>query len=312
MRGGAFAGSRTGVIHAVMGVGFELHHGETLALVGESGCGKSTLGRLILRLEEPTGGEIRLAGDSILSFRGAELKRFRRRVQVIFQDPLGSLNPRMSIRQIIEEPLVIHGIPPARRQERIMELLEQVELPATVLSRYPHQFSGGQRQRVAIARALALEPELIIADEPVSALDASIQSQILMLFRKLQQEYNLAMLFISHDLSVVRFLGHRVAVMYLGQIMEYGPVEEVYSCPAHPYTQALLAAVPHPSPAAEPVAALSGSPPALGEVPPGCPFASRCPKAEPRCHSAPPPPAVATGDQRWSRCWLNAGAGNQS
>jgi oligopeptide transport system ATP-binding protein len=306
LKAGSFAGTGAQVC-AVNDVSFTLERARTLGLVGESGCGKSTTGRLVLRLIEPTSGAIELDGAEITKARGIELRRMRKRMQIVFQDPLGSLNPRLTIGQIVAEPLLVHGVKRAERMERLGQLLREVELPPDAAQRYPHEFSGGQRQRIAIIRALALRPDLIVADEPVSALDASIQSQILGLLKRLQQEYNVAFLFISHDLAVVRYLCHDVAVMYLGQIVEHGPVQAVFEHPAHPYTKALLAAIPRPEPDAPPVAPLGGALPDAANLPPGCAFASRCPHATLRC-TASAPPVYAVGEQHTSRCWLNESA----
>ena len=300
---GGFSGGG-GLLRAVNEVSFSLNKGRTLGLVGESGCGKSTTGRLILRLIPPTSGIVELDGEDITKAGAARLRRLRRRMQIVFQDPLGSLHPRMTAGYTISEPLLIHGMPAAQRRKRLAELLEQVELPEEAAVRYPHEFSGGQRQRVAIARALALDPDLIIADEPVSALDASIQSQILMLLKQLQEDKGMAYLFISHDLAVIRFICHEVAVMYLGEIVEFGPVEAVYLDPRHPYTQALLSAIPRAEPDPPVVKPLEGSLPSAVAPPDGCAFASRCPHAMPRCYEQAPP-AFDTGKDRWSRCWLN-------
>jgi len=303
IRAGGF-GSRGKRLRAVHNVSFSLEPGQTLGLVGESGCGKSTTGRLVLKLIEPDSGSIKLRGTEFASMHDSQLKELRREVQIVFQDPLGSLNPRLSARQIITEPLVVQRVAPAQREQRLAELLSEVELPRDTVNRYPHEFSGGQRQRLAIARALSLRPALIVADEPVSALDASIQSQILMLLRKLQEEHGLAYLFISHDLAVVRFISHFVAVMYLGEIVECGPVEAVYQTPRHPYTQALLAAIPKPEPRTNGVQPLEGLLPSAIDPPTGCSFASRCSHADIRCLASSPPP-FNVGEQHVARCWLN-------
>jgi oligopeptide transport system ATP-binding protein len=293
-----------GVLRAVHEASFSLERGETLALVGESGCGKSTTGRLVLRLIEPTAGTVELDGTDLTALKGKALKPYRKRMQIVFQDPLGALNPRRTAGQSIVEPLAVHGVQADEQHQRLTELLKEVELPPEAAQRYPHQFSGGQRQRIVLARALALRPELIVADEPVSALDASIQAQMLMLFKRLQGQHGLAYLFISHDLSVVRFLADRVAIMYLGEILELGPVEAVYRSPGHPYTKALLAAIPKPDPQAGEVQPLAGSVPALGPLRQGCPFASRCPQVMDKCRDHEPPAAMIGGGH-YSRCWLN-------
>ena len=269
---------QAGAVRAVDGVSFELHNGQTLGLVGESGSGKSTTGRALVRLNEPTAGSIRLEGRDILgSSSSAEL---RRRVQMIFQDPYSSLNPRMTVGAIIGEPLAIHGRgDAAERRARVMELLDIVGLPRRAATRFPHQFSGGQRQRVGIARALALDPDLVIADEPISALDVSIQAQILNLMKRLQKDLGLAYLFISHDLAAVRYISNRIMVMYLGRIVEVADAAELYRRPLHPYTIALLSAAPVPNPRVEASRKriiLAGDMPSSSEVPTGCRFRSRC------------------------------------
>lgn len=304
LKAGTFAGESGGQLRAVHQVSFTVAAGRTLGLVGESGCGKSTTGRLVLRLIEPSSGGIELDGQDITRLKGRDLKAMRRRMQIVFQDPLGSLNPRLSVGRIIGEPLIVHGWPAGERRERIQELLREVELPPDVLSRFPHEFSGGQRQRVAIARALALRPELIVADEPVSALDASIQAQILSLLKRLQDEHGMAYLFISHDLAVVHHLCHEVAVMYLGEIVETGPVDAVYHDPHHPYTKALLAAIPRAEPNPRPVEPLGGQLPNAADPPPGCAFASRCAHVTARCREQVPP-RFQISDGHTASCWLN-------
>lgn len=290
-------------IRAVHEVNFELERGRTLALVGESGCGKSTTGRLVLRLIEPSSGEVYLAGTDLSAAKAKSVRDLRRQAQIVFQDPMGSLNPRMTVGAAIAEPLLVHGVKTKERRERVAELLREVELGPEYASRYPHELSGGQRQRVAIARALALRPRLIVADEPVSALDASIQSQVLALLLRLQEQHGISYLFISHDLSVVRYIAHEVAVMYLGEIVERGPTDEIFSNPKHPYTQALLRAIPLPIPNAEPVRGLEGSVPSAIDPPRGCPFITRCPYAMEKCTQ--PPPHFAVGLDHSARCWLN-------
>jgi oligopeptide transport system ATP-binding protein len=294
------------LLKAVDGVSFTLTPGETLGLVGESGCGKSTLGRLILALLPPTRGHIVFAGEDLGRVSRKRLKELRRQIQIIFQDPYSSLNPRMTVGQILEEPFVIHNL--GSRPERrawVEELLTEVGLTAEVLDRYPHEFSGGQRQRLGIARALALRPRLIVADEPVSALDVSIQAQILNLLAELQQRHGLTYLFISHDLSVISQISNRVAVMYVGRLMEMAPREVLARARLHPYTQALLAAVPRPTPERTfKPPALKGEPPSPVNVPPGCPFHPRCPEAQlPLCQEAVPP-FRETAVDHWVACHL--------
>jgi oligopeptide transport system ATP-binding protein len=270
----------SGTVRAVDGVTFSIEQGDTLGLVGESGCGKSTTGRAIARLNRPTAGSIRLDGQELTTLDGSALRSMRRRLQMIFQDPYSSLNPRMTVAAIIGEPLEIHGVGTVReRAQRVRELLSVVGLSRQALDRYPHQFSGGQRQRIGIARALALNPDVIIADEPISALDVSIQAQILNLLGRLQRDFRLTYLFIAHDLAAVRHISSRVLVMYLGRIVEFAPSRELYRRPLHPYTVALLSAVPIPDPAVEASRrriVLKGDVPSPANPPTGCLFHPRC------------------------------------
>ncbi len=276
-----------GQVRAVDEVSFALYRGETLGVIGESGCGKSTLIRMLIGLEKPTGGEIRFLGEPIEKGMPASL---RREMQMVFQDPYSSLDPRMSVRRILEEPLRIHGGMSAEQKKQvILPLLEQVGLPREALKKYPHEFSGGQRQRIGIARALALKPTLLLCDEPVSALDVSIQAQILNLFRDLQRQYHLTLLFVSHDMSVIRYISDRVMVMYLGQVMEIATKKELFEHPAHPYTQALMRAVPVPDPERQDqCAVLEGEIPSPIHAPAGCPFSTRCPYASELCRRQRP------------------------
>jgi peptide/nickel transport system ATP-binding protein/oligopeptide transport system ATP-binding protein len=284
---------RIGAVHAVDDISFGIPEGETLGIVGETGCGKSTAARLMVRLLEPTSGEIRFRGEDITGLRGQALKRLRQDMQIIFQDPYSSLNPRKTVGSIIAEPFVIHGQKAEgdERRRAVQELMEQVGLSPEHYNRYPHQFSGGQRQRIGVARALALRPKVIVADEPVSALDVSIQSQILNLLRDLQRDLDLTLVFISHDLSVVRHMCDRVAVMYLGKIVELAESDHLYGHPRHPYTGALLSAVPVPDVAtrARGAALLGGDVPSPVHPPRACRFHTRCPKAQQVCGEVEPP-----------------------
>ncbi|MEA2815978.1 MAG: peptide/nickel transport system ATP-binding protein [Rhodospirillaceae bacterium] len=290
VRRGAF-GLVSGHVRAVDGVDFHLEQGETLAIVGESGCGKSTVGRLVLRLLEPTAGEVRFEGEDLLALSDEAMRARRQRMQVIFQDPYASLNPRMTVGAMLGEPLMLHGLAKteAARRARVGELLELVGLRPDHARRYPHEFSGGQRQRLAIARALAVEPRLIVADEPVSALDVSIQAQVINLMRSLQQRFGMAYIFISHDLAVVKHIADRIAVMYLGKIVETATTEELFRSPRHPYTRALLSAVPLPDPTAvRERALLEGDIPSAMNPPSGCRFHTRCRFAREACrHDVP-------------------------
>lgn len=281
---------RTGTVYAVDDVSFYLDGRETLGLVGESGCGKSTLGRTVIKIYEPTSGQIHFENNPVTHLKGVALKNFRHHVQMIFQDPYSSLNPRMTIASILDQPMRIHGRGGnhRQRQEVIKHLLARVGLDSWALNRYPHEFSGGQRQRVAIARALTLHPKIIVADEAVSALDVSVQSQILNLMKDLQQEFGMAYLFIAHDLAVVRHMAERVAVMYLGKIVEMGSCETLFKAPQHPYTQALMAAIPEVGKKRAHRLILKGDVPSPVKPPSGCHFHPRCPFAEERCQKEVP------------------------
>ncbi|MEU2609957.1 ABC transporter ATP-binding protein [Streptomyces albus] len=288
---------QVGAVKAVEGISFDLYPGETLGIVGESGCGKSTVAKLLMNLEQPTSGTIRYKGEDITKLSGRALKAVRRNIQMVFQDPYTSLNPRMTVGDIIGEPFDIHPevAPKGDRRRKVQELLDVVGLNPEYINRYPHQFSGGQRQRIGIARGLALRPEIIVADEPVSALDVSVQAQVVNLMERLQDEFGLSYMFIAHDLSVVRHISDRVGVMYLGKLAEIGTDEEIYEHPTHPYTQALLSAVPVPDPEAEGKReriVLEGDVPSPANPPSGCRFRTRCWKAEQRCADEVPLLAV--------------------
>ncbi len=296
-----------GHVYAVDGVTFSIAPGETLGLVGESGCGKSTLARAVIRLVEPTAGEVRILGRDILPLTREQMRPYRREAQIIFQDPYSSLNPRMSAGEIVGEPLLVHKIGRASdRREKVAALFERVGLRTSQMNSLPHQFSGGQRQRIGIARALALDPQLIVGDEPVSALDVSIQAQVINLMMDLQAEKNLAYLFIAHDLAVVEHISHRVAVMYLGRIVEHTDKRTLFTNPLHPYTEALLSAVPVPNPRLKRRKhLLQGDVPSPIDPPPGCHFHPRCPYATDRCRTEVPP-LVEVGPAHWVACHLRA------
>lgn len=292
-------------LRAVDGVSFSIQPGETLGLVGESGCGKSTVGRLVLGLERPDAGDIAFEGQSVIRQSASQWRAMRRRAQMVFQDPLNALDPRIALGKQIVEPLVIHGVGDAATQAgTLRSALDAVGLPPEVAHRYPHEISGGQQQRVVIARALVLDPTFVVCDEPVSALDVSVQAQVVNLLARLQHERNIAYLFISHDLKVVRHISHRVAVMYLGQLVEIAERESIFREPLHPYTQALIAAVPIPDPTRRGRRVLlQGDPPSPIDPPPGCRFHTRCPQAQPICREQVPTLDPA-GSGRWVACHL--------
>jgi oligopeptide transport system ATP-binding protein len=297
---------RVGNIKAVDGISFDILKGETLGLVGESGCGKSTTGRAMLQLYRPTAGKVSFSGQELTTLKGEPLRRMRRRMQMIFQDPYASLNPRMTVGDIIGEPLLVHNIAKGKdRRGRVQELLKVVGLNPYFVNRYPHEFSGGQRQRIGVARALAVQPEFIVCDEPISALDVSIQAQIINLLEDLQGEFNLTYLFIAHDLSVVRHISDRIAVMYLGKIVELATRFELYDNPLHPYTQALLSAVPIPDPAVEEKRQriiLEGDVPSPANPPVGCNFCTRCPVVMDVCREQEPE-FVEISSGHWVACF---------
>jgi len=302
VRRGLVFGKTVGVVRAVDGISFTLDRGETLALVGESGCGKSTTARCVLRLIDPTSGTIRFEGTDITEMRGDPLRRLRRRMQIVFQDPFASLNPRMTVGEILEEPLIVHDIGDrTARRARVNQLLDLVGLASYHAQRYPHEFSGGQRQRIGIARALAVEPALVVCDEPVSALDVSIQAQVVNLLKDLQARLGLSYLFIAHDLAVVKHMADRVAVMYLGQIVEIAPKDVLFSEPRHPYTRTLLTAIPRPDPHRHGVRQIPGGDvPSPMNPPSGCRFHTRCPFVIDRCRTEMPKL------RRWSEGHLTA------
>ena len=294
--------SKKQIVKAVDGVSFEIHKGETFGLVGESGCGKSTLGRTLVKLYEPTAGTIEYKGKDITKLKGKELKEFRKSVQMIFQDPYASLNPRMTVGEIIREPMDIHHVYDTKeeREQRVVELLKIVGLKPDHIRRYPHEFSGGQRQRISIARTLALNPEFIICDEPISALDVSIQAQIINLLKNIQKEMGISYLFVAHDLSMVKHISDRIGVMYLGNLVEIGESSELYHNPMHPYTKALLSAVPIPDPVigkSKKRIVLQGELPSPLDPPSGCAFRTRCPYATEECAKEKPQPTMINGRQ---------------
>jgi len=298
---------QVGAVRAVDDISFDVYRGETLGMVGESGCGKSTTGRTILQLYRPTAGTVSFDGVDLNTLPATEMRKMRKQMQIIFQDPFASLNPRMTVGSIISEPLQIHNeyTKKGERQEYVEALMQRVGLNPYFINRYPHEFSGGQRQRIGIARALALRPKFIVCDEPISALDVSIQAQVVNLLEELQGEFGLTYLFIAHDLSMVRHICDRVAVMYLGKIVEIGSTEEVYDNPLHPYTQSLLSAVPVPDPSVEERRTriiLQGDLPSPANPPAGCNFNTRCPVEFDLCHHEPDPPLVEASPGHWAAC----------
>lgn len=306
-RGGVFKQHKQ-YLHALDNVSFDIARGETLGLVGESGCGKSTLGKTLLRLYEPDAGEIFFSGNgfdgkNICTLGKAEMRALRQRMQMVFQDPYDSLNSRHSVGDIVEEPLLVHNIgTPRERRERVHALLQQVGLPANASERYPHEFSGGQRQRIGIARAIALKPDFIVCDEPLSALDVSVQAQIINLLLALRAQMNLSLLFISHDLSVVRHIADRVAVMYLGEIVEIAPAATIYREARHPYTRYLIASIPQPEPDAPTIATLPGEIPSPLNPPHGCRFHTRCPIVQDICRTQAPALKIIASDTHRAAC----------
>jgi oligopeptide/dipeptide ABC transporter ATP-binding protein len=304
VRGGLLS-KRSGAVRAVDGVSFEVARGETLGLVGESGCGKTTVARLVLRLEAATAGRVCFDGQDLLALSGKALRVKRRELQIVFQDPMSSLNPRMTVGEILAEPLFVHRVAGgAELDARVDALLEQVGIPPSWRQRYPHEFSGGQRQRIGVARAIALDPKLVVCDEAVSALDVSVQAQVLNLLLELRERLGLAYLFISHDLSLVRHVSDRVAVMYLGQLVEQAPTPRLFGAPAHPYTKALLSAIPVPDPRRRRERiVLAGDVPSPANPPAGCRFHTRCPFVMARCRQEEPP-AYRVGEGHEVRCFL--------